>query len=239
MLAFPDVVHLLAHEFARLRRRGFSGALVSTSSFHRRFLGHMQYSVRGASRKLDAISIRVVRSFQPRAGLNPSLYDMRGTRIAKQEPSTFLQRKLMAKLARDVMTPDPACCSPNTTLDLVAKMMVQNNCGEIPIVDSSNRPVGVVTDRDIVCRVVAEGKNPSGHTAESCMTTGVVAVRADAPLDEVISTMEAHQIRRVPVVDEGGCCSGIISQADIAMVGAPEKTSELVSEISRTGRPSK
>src|SRR5205814_268931 len=70
MLAFPDVVYLLAHEFARLRRRGFSGALVSTSSFHRRLLGHMQFSVRGASRKLDAISIRVVRSFQLRAGLN-------------------------------------------------------------------------------------------------------------------------------------------------------------------------
>ena len=142
----------------------------------------------------------------------------------------------MAKLARDVMTPDPACCSPNTTLDLVAKMMVQNNCGEIPIVDTSNRPVGVVTDRDIVCRIVAEGKNPSGYTAESCMTTGVVAVRADAPLDEVISTMEAHKIRRVPVVDDGGCCSGIISQADIATVGAPQQTSQLVAEISRASR---
>jgi CBS domain-containing protein len=150
--------------------------------------------------------------------------------------STILSEELMAKLARDVMTADPACCSPSTTLDLVAKMMVHNNCGEIPVVDTSNRPVGVVTDRDIVCRVVAEGKNPSGYTAESCMTTGVVAVRADASLDEVISTMEAHQIRRVPVVDDGGCCSGIISQADIAIAGAPEKTSELVSEISRGSR---
>ena len=52
----------------------------------------------------------------------------------------------MAKLARDVMTSDPACCSPNTTLDLVAKMMAQNDCGEIPIVDVANRPIGVVTD---------------------------------------------------------------------------------------------
>ena len=118
-------------------------------------------------------------------------------------------------------------------------MMVQNNCGEIPIVDTSNRPVGVVTDRDIVCRVVAEGKNPSGHTAESCMTTNVVTVRADASLDEVISTMEKHQIRRVPVIDDGGCCSGIISQADIATAGSARKTSELVCEISRdSGHPS-
>src|SRR5437667_2312306 len=108
----------------------------------------------------------------------------------------------MTKHARDIMTADPACCSANTTLDQVAKMMVQNDCGEIPIVDTSNRPVGVVTDRDIVCRSVAEGKNPSGHTAESVMTRPVVTVRADAPLDDVIATMEAHRIRRVPVVDD-------------------------------------
>ena len=138
----------------------------------------------------------------------------------------------MAKLARDVMTPDPACCSPSTTLDQVAKMMVQNNCGEIPIVDTSSQPIGVVTDRDIVCRVVAEGKNPSGHTADSCMTTPIVTVRADAPLDEVISTMEDHQIRRVPVVDDDGCCAGIIAQADVATVGPPKMTAELLSEIS-------
>jgi len=145
----------------------------------------------------------------------------------------------MAKLARDVMTPDPACCSPHTSLDQVAKMMVQNNCGEIPIVDTSNRPIGVITDRDIVCRVVAEGKNPSGHIAESYMTKQVVTVRADAPLNEVIATMAEHQIRRVPVVDDVGCCSGIISQADVVASSPATKTSELLNEISReTGRPS-
>jgi CBS domain-containing protein len=145
----------------------------------------------------------------------------------------------MAKVARDVMTPDPACCSPSTTLDQVAKMMLQNNCGEIPIIDQSNRPIGVVTDRDIVCRVVAEGKNPAGYTVESCMSAPVVTVRPDAPLDEVISTMEDHQIRRVPVIDDAGCCLGIIAQADVAGVEAARKTGELVSEISRdTGRAS-
>jgi CBS domain-containing protein len=142
----------------------------------------------------------------------------------------------MAKLARDVMTPDPACCSTSTTLDQVAKMMVQNNCGEIPVIDHADRPVGVVTDRDIVCRVVAEGKNPAAYTAESCMTPRVVTVRPDTPLDEVIATMADHQIRRVPVVDDRGCCSGIIAQADIATVGPPPKTAELVSEVSRDTR---
>ena len=146
----------------------------------------------------------------------------------------------MAKLARDVMTPDPACCSPSTPLDQIAKMMIQNDCGEIPIVDSSNRPVGVVTDRDIVCRSVAEGKNPSGHTAESVMTRPVVTVRTDAPLDDVIATMEAHRIRRVPVVDDDGCCTGIIAQADIASEGSAGKTAELLREVSRdTGEPSR
>lgn len=145
----------------------------------------------------------------------------------------------MAKFARDIMTPDPACCSPNATLDQVAKMMVLNNCGEIPVMDTSNKLVGVVTDRDIVCRVIAEGKNPAGYPVDSCMTTQVVTVQADAPLDTVISTMEQHQIRRLPVVDEAGCCAGIISQADVAALGPPPKTAELLSEISRdTGRPS-
>jgi len=144
----------------------------------------------------------------------------------------------MAKLARDVMTPDPACCSANTTLDQVAKIMVQNNCGEVPILDSADRPIGVITDRDIVCRVVAEEKNPTAHTVESCMTTPVVTVRADAPLDEVISTMGVHQIRRIIVVDDGGCCTGVIAQADIALIGSPQKTAELVTEVSRDSRPS-
>lgn len=86
----------------------------------------------------------------------------------------------MAKLARDVMTPDPACCTSNMTLDQVAKLMVQNDCGEIPVIDAADQPIGVITDRDIVCRVVAEGKNPIAHTAEQYMSQPVVSVRADA-----------------------------------------------------------
>ena len=68
----------------------------------------------------------------------------------------------MAKLAQDVMTPDPACCTPETPLEQIAKMMAQSDCGEIPVIDPAEHPIGVVTDRDIVCRVVAEGKNPDG-----------------------------------------------------------------------------
>ena len=138
----------------------------------------------------------------------------------------------MMKLARDVMTPDPACCTPNTSIDEVAKLMAQNDCGEIPILDTSDHVIGVVTDRDIVCRVVAEGKNPVGYTAEGCMTRDVITVREDTPLDDVVKTMESHQIRRVPVVDEDGCCAGIIAQADIARAAPEHEVGAFVREVS-------
>jgi CBS domain-containing protein len=139
----------------------------------------------------------------------------------------------MSKLARDVMTKDPACCTADATLDEVAKMMADNDCGEIPVVDAEDRPIGVITDRDIVCRVIAEGENPVGRAAEQYMTKPAVTVRSDASLDEVVSTMEKHQIRRVPVVDERGCCSGIIAQADVASRGGERQVAELVREVSR------
>ena len=145
----------------------------------------------------------------------------------------------MAKLARDVMTPDPACCRPNTTLDEVAKLMARNDCGEIPVVDGGAAVIGVVTDRDIVCRVVAEGKNPGAYTAELCMSQPAITVPMDATLADVMSTMEKHQIRRVPVVDERGSCVGMIAQADLAWSGGAREVAELVREVSRdTGKVS-
>ncbi len=131
------------------------------------------------------------------------------------------------------MTPDPVCCTAQTTLDEVAQLMLQNDCGEIPVIDSAERPIGVVTDRDIVCRVVAEGKNPAAHTAESCMTRPAVTVQADTPLDEVVSIMEERQIRRVPVVDDDGCCAGIIAQADVALVSREREVARYLREVSK------
>jgi CBS domain-containing protein len=138
-----------------------------------------------------------------------------------------------ACLARDLMTADPVCCSPSTTLDEVAKLMRHANIGEIPVVDTFGRPIGVATDRDIVCRVAAEGKNPAAHTIAECMTQPVAAVTTDASLDEIIATMATWQIRRVPVIDEQGTCVGIIAQADIARRARRESVGELVRELSR------
>jgi len=137
------------------------------------------------------------------------------------------------KLARDVMTPDPACCTPHTTLDEVARLMLQYDCGEIPVIDATDQVVGVITDRDIVCRVVAQGKNPMGYTADIYMTQPVVTVAADDSIDRVVSVMESYRIRRVPVVDDSGTCTGIIAQADVAQFAPPRTVAELVRRVSR------
>jgi CBS domain-containing protein len=139
----------------------------------------------------------------------------------------------MAKLARELMTRNPACGSPDTPLIDVARLMVQHDCGEIPIVNASRQLVGVVTDRDIVCRVVAEGRNPNGLTAEAAMSTPVVSLPDDADLDTVVHTMARHQIRRLLIVDENRCCAGIIAQADIAADESPRTAGELVRDVSR------
>jgi CBS domain-containing protein len=139
----------------------------------------------------------------------------------------------MAKLAREIMTSAPQTCSAETLLNEVANLMVEADCGEIPVVDESNRLIGVITDRDIVCRVVAKGKNPSAVTAAECMTESVVCVKEDATLQDVLGVMEENQIRRVPVVDASGACCGIISQADIALSAGENETGELVREMSK------
>jgi CBS domain-containing protein len=131
------------------------------------------------------------------------------------------------------MTADPVCCAPDTALDRIAKLMKEHDCGEIPVVDGSRHPIGVITDRDIVSRVVAEGRNPGDHTAQEYMSQPVVTVRADASLHDVVTTMERHQIRRVPVVDDRGCCAGIIAQADIARQGVERDVADLVREVSK------
>lgn len=139
----------------------------------------------------------------------------------------------MSKTAREIMTASPQCCARETTLNEVANLMVEADCGEIPVTDSSNRLVGVITDRDIVCRVVAKGKNPSAVTAGEVMTEPVVCVKEDTSLQDVMSVMEENQIRRVPVVDATGCCCGIISQADVAMNAREGQVGEMVREVSK------
>jgi CBS domain-containing protein len=144
-------------------------------------------------------------------------------------------------LIEEVMTREPVCCTPETGLQDVAQMMVEHDCGEIPIVQSTadRRVLGVVTDRDIVSRLVAQGKNPLEHQAETCMSQPVVTVRTGQSVEDCIRIMKAHRIRRVPVVDDAGLMRGIVSQADIAQHASSASTGELVNKVSQGGGAAK
>jgi CBS domain-containing protein len=131
-----------------------------------------------------------------------------------------------------VMTANPACCKAETPLRDVARMMIDNDCGEIPVVDEQGVPVGVVTDRDITIRVVAEGRDTMSATASDAMSSPVQTVREDSSLKDATQLMEAAKIRRVPVVDQQGKLSGIVSVADIARAGKDHQTVEVVKEVS-------
>jgi len=138
-------------------------------------------------------------------------------------------------LVKEIMTNDPVCCTPESSLQDVAKKMVENDCGCIPIVENEETrlPIGMVTDRDITTRAVAMGKNPLDLTAGDLMTPSVVAVSPDTSLEECCNLMEERQIRRIAVVDNSGACCGILAQADIATNASEHKTAEVVQEVSR------
>jgi CBS domain-containing protein len=140
--------------------------------------------------------------------------------------------KEMAMNVSSVMTPNPACCTASTPLREVARMMLDNDCGQIPVVDESQRPIGVVTDRDIAVRVVAEGRDTNQATAADAMSMPVRTVTSDTSLKDAVCVMEADQIRRVPVVDANGKLAGIVAIADLALAGKQEATAEVVREVS-------
>jgi CBS domain-containing protein len=135
---------------------------------------------------------------------------------------------------KDVMTADPACCISESALQEVAQMMVDHDCGEIPVVDNKETklPIGVITDRDIVCRTVARGINPLDLTVADCMSKPCVTVTPAMSVEECSRIMEENKIRRVPVVDAGGSCCGIVALADIALNAKRNVAAEVVREVS-------
>jgi len=135
--------------------------------------------------------------------------------------------------ARDVMTLFPATCTPDTTIAAAARLMVSADCGAIPVIgETDERPVGVITDRDMVVRALAQDRGPELRVRD-CMTSPAITVTEDASLHEVITLLEQRQIRRVIVVAEDGRCVGIIAQADIAEHASRDTAGELLHEISR------
>jgi CBS domain-containing protein len=137
---------------------------------------------------------------------------------------------------REVMTPDPVCCIPTDTAVGIAKLMKAENIGSVPICDDrrSKRLLGIVTDRDLVLKVIGQSRDPRTTRAEEVMTQAPVACRGEDDLQRALDLMQKNQVRRIPVVAENQELIGIIAQADVALrVGQPRKTGEVVQEISR------
>ena len=136
----------------------------------------------------------------------------------------------MGKSVQDAMTSNPCTIDAGKPVAYAAKMMKQENVGIAPIVEG-DRLVGTLTDRDIVVRVVAEGKDPQTVTTREVASTAPVTVDPQQPLEEALRLMGEHQVRRLPVVEEDGRLVGIVAQADIAR-NDPAEAGQLVEEIS-------
>lgn len=133
-------------------------------------------------------------------------------------------------LVRDVMTEKVTCCIPDTSLEVVSRTMREEDCGSIPVIENSGtrRLVGIITERDIVRRILAEGKNPLVMKAKDCMAKPSATVTPDMTLEDCCQVMEKKQIKRLPVVDSANSCCGIVSLADVAKKAAPAEVAEVV-----------
>ncbi len=137
---------------------------------------------------------------------------------------------------KEIMTKDPVCCLPDDGVQQAAKLMRDEDVGVIPIVEDEDTRtlLGIVTDRDLALRVVAEGRDIATTRLKDVMTTGAIACRADDDSRKALDAMEENQVRRIPVVDSNNKVIGIISQADVATrLAEPKKTAEVVEEISK------
>ena len=138
---------------------------------------------------------------------------------------------------KEIMTEDPACCLPGDTVDQAAQLMKDEEVGPVPVVadQQTKRLLGIVTDRDLAVKVVADARQIAAVKVEEVMTRNPVTCHADDDLQTAIDAMEKHQVRRIPIVDDNNQIIGIIAQADIATrVREPELTAEVVEEISKS-----
>ena len=137
----------------------------------------------------------------------------------------------MGKSVKDAMTAEVKTAMPSQSLTDVARLMKQEGVGSVPVVDGE-RLVGVVTDRDIVVRGIADGSDPHAIKAGDIASRDVVTVRPDDNLDEALRLMGQHQVRRLPVVDDGHLV-GMVAQADVAQEAKEKDVGHIVEEISR------
>lgn len=135
---------------------------------------------------------------------------------------------------RDAMTHDPVTCEPATPLRLVATIMLDHDCAAIPIV-SSGEVVGIVTDRDIVCRAVARGWNAAELPASAVMSAPLVAVHPDEDFEDAAQVMKENHIHHLPVIDDDGRLLGIVAQSDLGRRMSNRELGQLARETSIRG----
>jgi CBS domain-containing protein len=138
----------------------------------------------------------------------------------------------MAKSIRNAMTSNPCSIDAGKSVAYAAKMMRDEDVGIAPIVEG-DRLVGVLTDRDIAVRVVAEGLDPERVKTFEVASRDVVTLDPDQDLDEALRLMARHQVRRLPVVEMDGRLVGVVAQADVAEEADERRTGEVVEQISR------
>jgi CBS domain-containing protein len=136
---------------------------------------------------------------------------------------------------REVMSSNPIYCLPSDTAQRVAGVLCDHNIGSVPVVEDqqSRKLIGMITDRDLCCAVVAQGLDPKSTSIEKFVSLHPVTCRDGENLEKCERAMQEHQIRRIPVVDAEGRCIGIVSQADLALKEKPEKVSKTVAEVSK------
>ena len=137
-------------------------------------------------------------------------------------------------LNREIMSTHIVDCTPETSLEVAAKLMADSGCGALPVVDhlQQRRLLGIITDRDIITRGLANGLDPVTATVASCMSAPVIAVGWHDEVERSCRLLEEHQIRRIPVIDEAGVCCGMLAQADIARYASADLTAHLLKEVS-------
>ena len=138
----------------------------------------------------------------------------------------------MGKSVQDAMTSDRCTIDADQTVSYAARMLKDENVGLAPVVEGQ-RLIGTLTDRDIVTRVVAEGKDPQSVRVRDVASSHLVTVDPQQDLDEALRLMASHQVRRLPVVEEDGRVVGVLAQADVAEHAKEKKVGEMVEEISQ------
>ena len=141
---------------------------------------------------------------------------------------------------REIMSRDPVCCMLTDTAYTVARILCDRNIGSMPVVadQQSKQLVGMITDRDLCCSIIAQGMDAKTTEIENLITLAPFACRDGENIEACERLMQEHQVRRIPIVDAEDRVIGIVSQADLALRDKPERVSKTVAEISKASQPS-